>query len=153
MSDRIPWIENQFGIVPDDYEGHSEADDQYNCIAMVFCDTAQRWWPWDEPGYYWPQEPADDWFQAFCEFAISEGYEQCQNGQLEEGFEKICAYCDSFGELQHGARQDDDGWWLSKMGQGKTEDIRHRTPETIAGKDYGTCIHYFRRRKRQRAVE
>jgi hypothetical protein len=42
-----------------------------------------------------------------------------------------------------------DGWWWSKMGC-VWEDIKHRTPQTVAGFLYGTVVYYFKRKTKHK---
>ena len=47
------------------------------------------------------------------------------------------------GEWTHAARQLADGWWTSKLGP--AEDIRHRTPQALAGDQYGQVVAFMKR--------
>ena len=70
------------------------------------------------------------------------GYQTCDDGALDEGFEKIALY--ALGMMYtHVARQLIDGRWTSKLGQ--LEDITHNTPEAIENSDYGEVAQFMRR--------
>jgi hypothetical protein len=70
------------------------------------------------------------------------GYQTCDDGSLEAGFEKIALY--AIGMMYtHVARQLADGQWTSKLGQ--LEDITHESPAVIEGSDYGEVLQYIRR--------
>ena len=112
----------------------------YNCIAWAAGNT-QRWW---QPGAFWPIESTrDDYGIGELVLAFkSLGYEECSDGVLEDGFEKVALY--SLGMMYtHAARQLPDGQWTSKLGQ--LEDITHTTPDAIAGSDYGEVAQYMKR--------
>lgn len=122
-------------------------DRSYNCIAHAAGDS-RRWWepvPFPIPGYYWPSgvEPSfrPEALQACFE---SLGYEVCQDGEPESGYEKVALYVDGRGTWSHAARQVDGSAWTSKLG--KNVDIRHRTPECVGGPVYGD-VRMFMRRK------
>lgn len=113
---------------------------EYNCVAWAAGDSS-RWW---QPGIYWPIPSTKDGYgigelvQAF----ESLGYESCDDGSLESGFEKIALY--AIGMMYtHVARQLADGNWTSKLGQ--LEDIQHDSPAVIEGSDYGEVLQFMRR--------
>jgi len=112
----------------------------YNCIAWSAEDT-RRWW---QPGGFWPipSFPQDcgigDLERAFRTL----GYEPCDNGLLEAGFQKIALYGSTL-TFTHAARQLPDGRWTSKLG--KAEDIEHDSPDDVAGGLYGEVVGFMRR--------
>ena len=71
------------------------------------------------------------------------GYEECDDGTQEEGFEKLAIYGSAM-MYAHAARQLPDGRWTSKLGQ--LEDITHTTTDMIEGSDYGEVVQYMKRR-------
>jgi hypothetical protein len=121
----------------------SQPDVAYNCIAWSAGNT-DRWW---EPGKYWPIDtPPDDYGIGVLEAAYKAlGYEDCPDGTLEPGFDKVALYGD-FSFYTHAARQLPNGKWTSKLG--KAEDIEHDTPDDVAGPDYGEVVQFMRRRIR-----
>lgn len=113
---------------------------KYNCVAWAAEDTL-RWW---QPGAYWPvDQPKDEFGIGALILAFAElGYEECENGVLENGFEKVAIYGSGL-LYTHAARQLSSGEWTSKIGQ--LEDIIHSSPDVIAGGDYGEVVQFMRR--------
>ena len=72
------------------------------------------------------------------------GYEVCENGVLEQGFEKVAIYVDTRSVPTHMARQLDNGNWTSKLGQ--SFDIRHDAPDNLDGDNYGATAVYMKKR-------
>ena len=113
----------------------------YNCIAWSVENT-KRWW---QPGVYWPI-PAD---QEECglgnlvEALRSLGFAECDDGMLEEGFDKVALYGSGSFLYTHAARQLRSGKWTSKLG--RSEDVEHDSPEDLAGGVYGEVHQYMRR--------
>ncbi|MCW2165431.1 hypothetical protein B0I12_002586 [Microbacterium hydrothermale] len=96
-------------------------------------------------GYYWPPSaPLEVTLEAFVVAYRSIGYRECQDGELEEGYEKVAIYADDSGNPTHASRQLPDGRWASKLG--RSEDIEHDTAADIAGDEYGS-VGLFMRRK------
>jgi hypothetical protein len=112
----------------------------YNCIAWSAGDI-EHWW---QPGVYWPIAAAGDEYglgsleQAF----LSLGFEDCDDGSLEDDHEKVALYGASL-FYTHAARQLPDGRWTSKLG--RSEDIEHDTPDDVAGGIYGEVVQFMRR--------
>ena len=124
----------------------SPQDDSYNCIAWAGGDTERWWWPGDFPtdATHWPIPSADETVEGFVEAFRSLGYETCDDGFLEKGFEKVALYADTDGLPTHMARQLSSGKWTSKMGE--LEDIEHPTSEELCGDSYGVITRYMKRR-------
>ena len=112
----------------------------YNCIAWSVADT-EHWW---EPGVYWPVQVSPmEYGIGILEHAISSlGYEDCDDGTLEPGFEKVALY-GAFLFYTHAARQLPNGKWTSKLG--KAEDIEHDHPDDVAGGVYGEVVQFMKR--------
>jgi len=68
-------------------------------------------------------------------------YVECQDGESEEGFEKIAIYANQRGP-QHAAKQL-NGAWSSKLGDGW--DIEHPTLEGIENSAYGKAVAFMKR--------
>lgn len=88
-------------------------DEAYNCVAWAAKDTEKNWWPFGE---WWPQSverrtALDCFVQVFREL----GYEVCDDGELEDGFEKVAIFTHN-GRPTHMARQLPSGKWTSKSG-------------------------------------
>jgi hypothetical protein len=123
----------------------SQQSNEYNCIAWAAEDTQRLWWPEPPaPFAYWP--PGVDRkldLGAFTAAFATLGYEPCDDGNLERGFEKIALFADAEGRPTHAARQMPTGMWSSKLGP--WEDISH----TIYGLEhaqYGDVVQYLRRK-------
>ena len=71
------------------------------------------------------------------------GYEQCADGSLQEGFEKVAIYEPLSGYVLHMARQLPTGRWTSKLGG--LEDFEHASPAELEGREYGAVVQYMRR--------
>ena len=71
------------------------------------------------------------------------GFEPCESGKPEPGFEKVALYADSSRRYTHATRQLPNGTWISKLGQ--AEDIEHDTAEDVAGGVYGEVAGFMRR--------
>lgn len=120
------------------YKVTSPITEQYNCIAWAAGEDSCWWWP----GRFWPKEvPAKVTRIAFIKAFSERGYEECENGDLEGGFEKVCLY-EKLGRPTHAARQLPDGSWTSKLGQ--AYDISHEL-EGLRGAKYGHPAIYMRR--------
>jgi hypothetical protein len=122
---------------------------QYNCIAHAAGDQTRKWAcpPIPIPGYFWPKGAIyGDGIDALVSAYETIGYEICDNGSLESGFEKIAVYVDRNGEWTHAAKQRTDGHWSSKLGD--WEDIRHASVMDVGNSCYGTLHCYMRRKIR-----
>ncbi|MCK4793650.1 MAG: hypothetical protein KAV87_58515 [Desulfobacteraceae bacterium] len=69
------------------------------------------------------------------------GYEPCNIGRRESGYEKIVLYALK-DQPTHAARQLKNGRWTSKLG--KNVDIEHKVRD-LEGPRYGKVVAYFRR--------
>lgn len=122
----------------------------YNCIAWAAGENDRPWWPVPYPSapYYWPESDKDQLLEDFISGFGTLGYISCENGNLEEGYEKVAIYIDETGEVSHMARQLSTGLWTSKCGD--LEDIQHNL-EDLEGGDgygYGKVSHFMKRKKR-----
>ena len=127
-------------LTKDNHEITSPRTIQYNCIAWAAGST-DRWW---QPGVHWPVESTrdDHGIGNLVTAFMSLGFEECDDGMLENGFMKIALYGSGL-MYTHASRQLPDGRWSSKLGQ--LEDIVHTTVEAIAGSDYGEVVQYMKR--------
>ena len=125
----------------EDFEIVEQSSERYNCIAYAAGDTSQLWWP-DEIGYWPPWATNDERIDSLKEAFAGLEYEQCDDGDIEDGYEKVALYEDQ-GDFQHAALQMPNGRWRSKMGQGPV--IEHRSPESLSGGMYGDVAVYMRR--------
>jgi hypothetical protein len=124
--------------------GHSitsPATPAYNCIAWAAGDDRRFWWPQDLA--YWPQgAPRELTLEAFVRAYRTVGYDLCEDGTLEAGYEKIAIYAKD-SEPTHAARQLPTGEWTSKLG--REVDISHATLSGLQGDAYGTVVRFMRR--------
>jgi hypothetical protein len=119
----------------------SPATDTYNCIAWAANDTTQWWWP---DGGYWPGPPGKKLaptLQVFLSAFATQGFEQCNDPDIEAGFEKIALYGTNV-EIKHAARQLPSGYWTSKLGN--HVDVEHELAQ-VEGNSYGRVVAYLRR--------
>jgi hypothetical protein len=116
---------------------------EYNCIAFAVGDTTRRWWPNNDDSYWPPGAPDEETIAAFIAAYGALGYSQCDNGDLEIGFEKIAIYADAAGVPTHSAHQLRDGKWESKLGM--CVDIQHDSLFELTGERYGNVACYLKR--------
>jgi hypothetical protein len=74
-------------------------------------------------------------------FRKHHGFERCNNGDLEDGYEKIAIYTKGR-KFCHVARQVPDGRWESKLGT--LDDVIHGL-EAVEGQLYGAATIFMRR--------
>ena len=121
----------------------SKANRRYNCIAWALCDKTVSYWP---HGLYWPRRiRCDESPLSFQELFEMHGYEICDNQDFEAAFEKIALFANG-GRVKHSARQLQNGWWASKIGN--SNDIIHESLcalEADGPDDYGRVIFVMRR--------
>lgn len=72
------------------------------------------------------------------------GFIECENGDYEDGFEKIVLYGDVHDDWQHAARLLKAGLWVSKLGA--WEDIEHLNLDCLNGEDYGEPKVFMKRK-------
>ena len=119
-------------LVDANYEVTSDEDPSYNCAAWAVYSATFWLDPTPQDPCVWPEglPRSDVSIGNFARAYELPGYTRCDDGSLEEGFDKIVIY-GLFGEFQHVARQMEDGRWASKCGG--LEDIVHDTPEDLEG--------------------
>lgn len=106
------------------FEVTSCYSEEYNCLAYAAGEDDRWWSPLPSPGYYWPPGiPRKNTWDSFIAAYATLGFELCEDGQLEEGYEKLAIYGSEFGRPKHVAIQLSDGTWSSKLG--KLQDINH----------------------------
>lgn len=133
-------------LVDADYEAQSPRNKGYNCFAWAARDSKRIWSP---PGIadftYWPDdvptwETVPNYERAFA----TEGFEVCDDGDLESGYEKIAIFASDDGTPLHAARQLPTGRWTSKLGRGI--DIEHDLA-TLDGEEHmGKVVRFMKRR-------
>ena len=136
------WIDDTFpGLAETGYEITSDATDDYNCIAYAAGDET-KWWS-HISGYFWPGAPRTPLIEDLENVFIYLGFERCTDANEEAGFHKVALYA-KHRFWKHAAKQLPGGRWSSKLG--RDEDIRHVTPEALAGEAYGEVYCIMRRR-------
>ena len=128
-------------LASEDFEIVGEPTTEYNCIAYAAGDTTQWWWP-DGTNYWPPWATLDDRTDSLKDAFSGIGYELCDDGHVEEGYQKAALY-EVEGRFQHASVQMPNGSWRSKMGEGPV--IEHRSPESLSGGMYGDATTYMRR--------
>jgi hypothetical protein len=114
----------------------------YNCIAFAV-GISDDWWEYRR-GYTWPTAPRNPSTDAAIALFIGQGFEKCDNAEVEPQWEKIAIFGDHAG-YTHAARQLESGHWMSKLG--KLHDIEHKVLEDLTDGDYGTVIQIMRKRR------
>ena len=139
-------LERTFRNLPgSEYSITSPMDKRYNCIAWAAGDDS-KWWEPDIWGQcYWPEEVVRSYsLDAFKAVFELKGYEECENGNLEEGFEKVAIFARG-SQFEHVAKQLDSGLWTSKLGD--WEDIEHQLRSLEEG-IYGNAIIFLKKPKK-----
>lgn len=133
------------------YIAKSPESTVYNCVAYALGkeDTDNSiWWPW--PDCYWPEgAPDEETEESFEIVFLAEGFERCEHGELERGFEKIVLYGSPvLDKPKHVARQLLDGRWASKLGV-EWEDIEHDTVTGLQGGTYGVARRFYKKPRKE----
>jgi hypothetical protein len=74
----------------------------------------------------------------------TQGYVETDAGAVEEGFEKIALYINKHGQVTHAARQLQNGFWTSKLGNNC--DVMHAV-EALEGGLHGLLGKFLKRPK------
>lgn len=141
------WLTERFpALAAGGFQITSAPTPEYNCIAWAIGDNEHFWWP----GTHWPKTAGkkatrENFVRAFK----LKGFELCENGNPEPGFEKIVLF-EKDGAPTHAARLLPDGNWTSKMGS--FHDISHKL-EGLEGQVYGRATLFFKRKLVQPALE
>ena len=128
-------------LTSEEFEIVEQASDRYNCIAYAAGDTS-KWWDHNEDNYWPSSATRSERVESLREVFVGLGFEQCQDSQAEEGYQKVALY-EQQDVWMHAAVQTPDGRWRSKMGQGPV--IEHLNPESLSGGMYGNPTIYMRR--------
>jgi hypothetical protein len=137
------WLHEQFPQLENElHQITSPATDEYNCVAWAAGETETWWWP-SEDGY-WPEDlPLLETVENFIHAFQRLGYQPCDDGLYEAGYEKVAIYVGTDGRVKHLARQLVTDHWTSKLGQ--AWDIEHQTPQGIECALYGKVTQYLKR--------
>ena len=123
----------------------SPIDGYYNCVAWALQITNRWMQPVDHPVLvsYWPVPREGTTVAAYSKMFQHYQFVECDDGQLEIGYEKIVIYGNATSKFTHVARQLADGKWTSKIGG--ESDITHHDPDTLTSKLYGYPQLYMKR--------
>lgn len=126
-------------------------DKRYNCVAFAADSEIKYWWPDEDYDGYWPPKAKrEESIEGFITAYETLGYELCEDGSLESGYEKVAIYV-AGSRPTHAAKQCRDGKWKSKLGC-YGEDIEHNTLralEDTQGRhddEYGEAVKFLRKR-------
>ncbi len=118
----------------------------YSCLSHAVYREDRVIWPDEDEVCAWPPRlEREETLAAIREFFRLCGYQDCGNGELQAGIEKVALYTDQFGLVVHLARQLTNGHWSSKLGS--LADIEHISDRTIECPSYGRVAHYMGRRR------
>ena len=114
-------------LTRENHEITSPATVRYNCIAWAARNT-ERWW---QPGVFWPVDSSrdDHGIGNVVEAFRSLGYEECDDGTLEAGFEKLALYGSAMmythaARAAAGRKVDEQAWAIA--GHYSLDDRSHR---------------------------
>ena len=113
---------------------------RYNCVAWALGNTVDVWWP--DRRSYWPIRRYGVSLKVFTEGFRAVGFVPCAAPEVEPSFETIALYMLD-GQPTHVARIETGAIWTSKLGL--LELIEHE-PDGLNGVEYGTPVHFFRKK-------
>lgn len=139
----------------DNHHETSEQSKKYNCIAWALNINDDKWAPYTGRTWFVGLKKYHNFtgndVQEHKDGFQTVGYEECQDGSLEIGFEKIAFYVKD-GSVEHIARQLENGHWTSKLGE-HYEDIEHYTLEALEGTLYGNAEVFMKRKKPHKIIK
>jgi len=114
----------------------------YNCIGWAAALKTDEWWQHDVG--IWPAgaERTPE-MRGLVQAFLCIGFEKCDHGDLEDGYEKVALYRGRNGKWSHASRQWPDGTWTSKLGS--LWDADHDDPVSLV--HYYGMIHCYMRRR------
>jgi len=128
----------------------SPEDWSYNCFAFAANDTASWWdprrigWTPSMRGFWYNDVPAELSLDAFVAvYQRHHGFEPCESGDFEPGYQKIAIYVDENDRPSHAARQTPNGRWMSKAGG--YEDFAHELSALEGRTEYGRVAAFLKR--------
>jgi len=128
---------------PAKFEVTSPKTRSYNCIAWAAGEVRRRWWPDKMKVDFWPKGVEREvTLAAFTVAFATLGYQTCESGDLEVGYEKIAIFLKPGGTPAHAARQLANGLWTSKLGS--DQDIEHDL-HCVEGSSYGRVKQFMKR--------
>lgn len=140
----VMWLQSDLpNLHSANYRITSKASPNYNCIAWAAGEESRWWWPDQQNLAYWPIDvPREETLEAFLQVYEIQGFEICENEELEPGYEKIALYALANNVPTHAARQLQNRKWTSKLGP--QEDIEHILRD-LEGPTYGSVVAILRR--------
>ncbi len=126
-----------------EYQIKSPETVEYNCVAWAAGEMKTWWWPDPLETAYWPASVQRvETLEAFIEAFETLSYTTCDSSDFEDGYEKIAIYVNASGKPTHAARQLNNGYWTSKLGQ--SYDIDHEV-NGVSGANYGSISVIMKR--------
>ena len=140
----------------------SPETDIYNCIAfaMGFEDRRVDYSPEIE-GHWWPPIPVcDEKPSSLVEAFRFMKFIECEDGSIEEGYDKVALYKVKEGYNQFGIWEPEHWTHASKIvdvnechsKMGEMNDIHHRDGDVFAGTIYGEIFQYMKRPIKDRSI-
>jgi len=133
-------------LIDDSFELTSEDTVEYNCAAWVvgwkkkIIDSYSYWWPEDIKRTHTVDSYAEVYKKYF-------GFDFCNNGDYEIGFDKIVLFADDDNMFKHAALRINEKLWTSKMGD--YEDIEHGNLKSVSDGDYGKPVIFMKRKSNE----
>jgi len=138
---RVELFRRQFPNLTD-FELYENTSDLYNCISHSI---GMKVWAWPKEGghrNYWPISNMNEDKKSFDEFYAYHGYNICNmDFRYNPNYSKIALYGKD-NNPKHAAKQIDEIWWESKIGQ--SEIIRHKLFD-LEGFKYGDVIEIYQK--------
>ena len=129
------------------FEKTSDKDEGHNCVAFAVGDKS-RWWEPETDLAYWPEGAVNEGtVEGYVSAFRTQGFELCDNPDVEPGYEKIALYARDEQSPTHAAVQWPNGKWRSKVGE--LEDIEHAALDVLECDDYGRVAALLKRPRRQ----
>jgi hypothetical protein len=140
-----------------DFEIVRGTNPDYNCIAWAACYDNVWWEPlpenkrpitrFDGVVFDWPFDaPSNSKVETLIGIFKNKRYETCNDGNIENGYRKICFYGNDIDNITHASRQfiggKYHGKWTSKLGA--SFEIIHGTPYTIESTEYGNVLQFMK---------
>jgi hypothetical protein len=132
-------------LVGSNYEPQSNRNAGYNCFAWAIRDSEHFVEPPGRPPWFRWRKDLPTWISLsnYVRFyELEGGFERCEDGSLEEGYEKIALFADGIVPM-HAARQLPCGRWTSKLGRGI--DVVHDLETLDGAQDMGSLAVFMKR--------
>ena len=125
-------------LTKDNHRKTSDPDIRYNCIG--YAAGSELWWEPVVEEHFWPDGVPNEYtIEAYVGAFESRGYVVCEDGDFEDGIEKVALFANK-GFPSHAARQLDAQNWTSKLGEDL--DISHEL-SAIEGDFYGNVVLFL----------